>query len=121
MIQNGTSFNVVITPPSLEYTVESENYTIIKYLDLVDCHKFLSSLFVDWHLTALSILTSTKNFEEQIFDIESLVQNRASNRSISSREVQVPSGIRNRNFRLTANLEKKLIKEAKEGHSLVPG
>jgi len=62
MMENGESYKVVITPPSLEYFIDSQNCRFVKYLTSTHVKKFTTRIFADWEQISFRILDETPNF-----------------------------------------------------------
>lgn len=59
LLDNGRFFRIVITLPSIEYRIESENFKFMKTLTLSELAPFIQSYFQDWHKEAISMLMRT--------------------------------------------------------------
>jgi len=63
MFEDGKSYKCIITPPSIEYFVDSQGVVVVKYANNENLSKFVNNFFADWHLKALQILNDCPNFE----------------------------------------------------------
>lgn len=77
MLPDGTSFKVIITPPTLEYTVECHNIVFVKFLSFDEIEQLTKNLYVEWQQTALQMLQQNKKFSDLLLDIDVLALNQA--------------------------------------------
>ena len=69
LLDNGRFFRIVITMPSIEYRIESENFKFMKTLTRGELNPFLHSCFQDWHKEAINLLMRTSIFEKQLIEV----------------------------------------------------
>ena len=53
MLEDGQSYKVILTPPSIEYVVDSQAFQVIKYINKDNLSMLFQNYFQDWHLQAL--------------------------------------------------------------------
>lgn len=57
---------IIIKPPSLEFSIPSKNFLFIKTLTREENEEFVQSMFADWHFLAIRCLKSYSKFTELI-------------------------------------------------------
>ena len=62
--QVGGDYQIVIRPPSLEYSISSKNFLFVKTLTREENNDFIVNKFCDWHNQAIACLARYNKFTE---------------------------------------------------------
>lgn len=127
LLENGRFFRVVITLPSIEYRIESENFKFVKTLTRAELAPFLQICFHDWHKDAITMLMRTSIFEKQLIEVQFRAANGLSLRPpgkdgkrVQGRRTDPPS-FDQINKRISNKLMAKKQEVTRRSHSLIPG